>query len=98
MCDYKVYTCRHCGLILGVIMRGSSRQPKLNVLRNGANPDAFHLLGDVNKINYAVRNMDQGTVVCSVCGSQREYHVSEQAMDEMLERRARRNYGLTDVV
>jgi len=96
--DAKLYLCNQCGMVLGVIMRGTNRRDQLNVLRNGAAVSVFSALGDVREINYVVRDLDQGIIVCSVCGAQREYHFSQQALDDLIERKRNRTYGLMDVV
>lgn len=93
--DHRLFLCKNCGMVLGVVSRDANRRYHLNVLRHGADVKTMPKLGDVKKINYAVRNLDYGTVVCSLCGNERTYHYSEDALNALIDRVTHRP---TDVV
>ena len=95
--DPKLYLCPQCGYVIGIIMRGSERRPRLNVLRNGVHAAQVLDLGDLRQVVYVVRNMDQGEVTCGYCGAHRAWRMSDQGIDELIARRKKRTFGLTEV-
>lgn len=78
-----LWLCKNrCGFAVGVVRR--EKYPVLDVFRLAQlamNP----VLGD-----YAVTNMESGTVECSNCHHIQTWHLSEYALDRLLARRQNR--------
>ena len=96
-CEPRAWVCKQCGYVLGFIMRGNDRRVKLSVLHNTCHPDMLTLIGNPRELNFKVWDMEQGTVLCGFCGASRTWHMSEQAMDDLIGRRRDRTFGLEEV-
>ncbi len=92
--DDRMYTCERCNYKLGVIQH-ERRRARLNVFRQAQLETGPEFLQDVR--NYALIDLESGTVICGHCGARRTWRLSEQALSELIERRASRSYGLEQV-
>jgi hypothetical protein len=94
----RPYVCQRCNYVLGFVMRGSDRRPKLSVLRLSAHADQLEALVDMalhgTRSLYSVMGLEQGEVICLHCGAGRVWSMSEAAIENLLERRRARTFGL----
>lgn len=94
MAEPKPYLCSECGYVIGFIMRGNDRRPKLSVMRNGCHITQLGTLGDPLQIQYAVSSLEHGIIHCAMCGAQRVWSMSDQSLSELISRRKQRTFGL----
>lgn len=89
----RIYRCEQCNSILGVLY-GERNRSRLNVFRRYATEvqvtEAY--IRDIS--NYVMLNLEQGTVICAWCGARKKWSMSDQALQDLLERRRSRKYGL----
>lgn len=90
----RLYRCRQCGAVLGVIQR--ERRPHLNVFRVPVLRAALTIEYVRELKNFVMLNLEHGTVICGRCGARKPWLMSEQAIEELLESRARRTFGLSE--
>jgi hypothetical protein len=97
----RPYLCEKCNYVLGFVIRGSDRRPKLSVLRLSAHADQLEALVDMvlrgARDVYSVIGLEQGEVICLHCGAGRKWSMSQAALDELLSRRRARTFGLEEV-
>lgn len=89
--EKRMYTCEQCRSVLGVIQH-ERRRARLNVFRQPQTAPSAEFIQEAR--NYALIDLEAGTVVCGHCGARRTWRLSEQALSEFLAKRAGRSYGL----
>jgi hypothetical protein len=84
----ELWLCKNrCGYALGVIRR-AGHHSVLDVFRQ-SQPAA-----DAASADYVVIGLESGTLVCSHCQCEREWHMSEYALSRLLARKKSRSFGL----
>jgi hypothetical protein len=87
----RVWKCKSCHFVLGIILCDSDNLPKLNVLRKAIPLTELCELGDVRNQSsgiYAVINVGSCRVGCGQCGAKRKWNLSkaqETVLDEQFE-------------
>ncbi len=92
--EAKPFPCEQCQSVLGFVRRGADRRAKLAVLRApllALNDPGRKVLG---MLSFVVEELEQGEVVCAVCGARNKWSISERALQELLLRRQNRSFGL----
>ena len=90
---YEPYFCKACGFVIGFTHR-VGRRSKLSVMRHGVSRRSIKALGDPQKIEFAVSDLECGTVHCMMCNAAHQWHISNRALEELLKRRELRTFGL----
>jgi len=90
--NYKVWPCKRCGFIVGLIRETPERVSRLDVFRRSHEIALPIVLHEADP--FAVEDLDAGTVRCSRCGNRQEWHASDRALERMMARRKVRTFGL----
>jgi hypothetical protein len=93
-CSPKLWKCEQCGVILGLVRRGSGRIGKLDVFRFPAWPSQADKLAKMQRGDYALVALEQGIVRCGHCGADRAWNMGDQALEDLLANRKKRKFGL----
>ena len=80
----RPWACPQCGSLLGYVRRNGNHVRELCVFAVASDPEADGALdGEIR-----VTTIGPAEVTCSRCGAVRKWHVGEDAMQELLRRRA----------
>ena len=90
----KAFTCERCFSVLGVIVRGNTHRARLDVFAMTLPPSVLLIDRLEAAYKYRVRNLEQGDVLCDLCGATSRWIASERALVELLSRKRKRTFGL----
>lgn len=93
----SLWKCNQCDVVLGVLTR-DQRRPSLHVLRKEMRVINMtrELSVNTDRDMFVVLDLQDGMVVCGHCGNHRKWRMSDQVLDDMLERRKKRTFGLEE--
>ena len=92
----RLWQCEECRAVLGVVLRDDDRVRRLWVLRVQARsaasmPVVLDIITRVGPVRHRgfqsrwrVMAMDSGIVGCDFCGSLQEWHISDEAMLDLI--------------
>jgi hypothetical protein len=86
----KPRRCARCNWVIGIIRRSASRVTTLSVFTETVQEMPTIITDDL----FAMSNVVQGEAHCKHCGCINPWHYSQRALEELLERRIKRTFGL----
>jgi hypothetical protein len=94
----RLYACEECRCILGVVLRNKNKVRRLFVFRRHRTsaddvPACDVLMKEAEHPTrrhsiYNIHNMDQGSIECGNCHAIQEWMMSQEALDELHQRRS----------
>jgi hypothetical protein len=87
----RPYRCERCKAVLGIVFRGNDHRLKVNVFRVSIVPGELpHTEKYAPQKIYLVKDLEQGKVVCGMCGAVQPWNMSETALKKLNLRRRRK--------
>jgi hypothetical protein len=90
----RPFLCEHCKAIIGIIIRDTKRIIRLNVFRQALRERNIDLLLNApddemrgfSSAFYSMIGVNDGTILCYLCGAENQWAASKQAVLEMIDR------------